>query len=377
MESLSNSGGIMIQLLIIVGTCIWIAKACNPFEESADYLGRNMRSGIKGATINAVASSLPELFTTMSFLFIYNDTAGFASGVATTAGSAVFNIAVIPAVVILAVVLKLKKTGIKIDKNTIVRDGVFYIISIIALILILNQTSISVLSGVALLLIYACYVIVLVSMNRMSTEEDEPEDSTESNNHNVFVNILRFDFRNAFNPYGIMTTTGAWIGLILSVVHVAVACHLLAGAVVNLAGSWGMSTFFVAVVLASAATSVPDTIMSLKDGLKGNYDDAISNAVGSNIFDICVSLGLPLTLYTIFNGSVSLGSEGQNVIELLIMLVIITVTVLCFFLIPKRIKIHAAVTFTLIYGAYIFYALSRGAEVPWAMKVSTYLNTIF
>ena len=34
--------------------------------------------------------------------------------------------------------------------------------------------------------------------------------------------------------------------------------------------------------------------------MKGDYDDAVSNAVGSNIFDICVALGLPLlaTLYT-------------------------------------------------------------------------------
>ena len=37
----------------------------------------------------------------------------------------------------------------------------------------------------------------------------------------------------------------------------------------------------VAIIIAAAATSVPDTILSVKDALKGNYNDAISNAFGS------------------------------------------------------------------------------------------------
>ena len=29
--------------------------------------------------------------------------------------------------------------------------------------------------------------------------------------------------------------------------------------------------------------------------MKGDYDDAIANAIGSNIFDICFALGFPRT----------------------------------------------------------------------------------
>ena len=32
---------------------------------------------------------------------------------------------------------------------------------------------------------------------------------------------------------------------------------------------------------------------------QGQYDDAISNALGSNIFDICFALGFPLFLFTL------------------------------------------------------------------------------
>ena len=53
---------------------------------------------------------------------------------------------------------------------------------------------------------------------------------------------------------------------------------------------FGMPTMFVAVIFASMATSVPDTVMSIRDARDGDYDDAVANALGSNIFDVCFAL---------------------------------------------------------------------------------------
>ena len=88
--------------------------ACDSFEDAADYLGRNMKPGVKGATINAVGRSLPELFTTAIFLFgphfseeLFGKIGqGFASGIATCAGSAVFCAVIIPALCIFFVKIK-------------------------------------------------------------------------------------------------------------------------------------------------------------------------------------------------------------------------------------------------------------------------------
>ena len=78
-----------------------------------------------------------------------------------------------------------------------------------------------------------------------------------------------------------------------------------------------MPIYFVSVVLASAATSVPDTIISYKDAMKGNYDDAVANALGSNIFDVCFALGLPLFLFTLIYGPIEMSSETiENVGQL-------------------------------------------------------------
>ncbi len=79
------------SLLLISLSCFIIWKACDGFEVASEYLGRNLSEGVRGATINAIASSIPELFTTLFFLFIMHDAGGFAGGVGTTAGSAVFN----------------------------------------------------------------------------------------------------------------------------------------------------------------------------------------------------------------------------------------------------------------------------------------------
>ena len=69
--------GVLISLIIILFCCITIWKATDGFEVSSEYIGRNLSDGVRGATINAIASSMPELFTTIFFLWFLKDTDGF------------------------------------------------------------------------------------------------------------------------------------------------------------------------------------------------------------------------------------------------------------------------------------------------------------
>ena len=64
--------GIIIPLLFIFICCLIIWKASDGFEVSSEYLGRNLSDGVRGATINAIASSMPELFTTIFFLLEFH-----------------------------------------------------------------------------------------------------------------------------------------------------------------------------------------------------------------------------------------------------------------------------------------------------------------
>jgi Ca2+/Na+ antiporter len=96
--------GLLIPLIIIALCCLVIWRAGDGFMVASEYVGRNLSEGVRGATINAIASSMPEVFTSFFFLFVLNDATGFSGGIGTTAGSAIFNSMVIPAVSIIAVI---------------------------------------------------------------------------------------------------------------------------------------------------------------------------------------------------------------------------------------------------------------------------------
>jgi cation:H+ antiporter len=81
------------------------------------------------------------------------------------------------------------------------------------------------------------------------------------------------------------------------------------------------------------ASSIPDTIISMKDAQKGNYDDAVSNVFGSNMFDICFALGFPLFLYGLIIGPIHMDEEIiQLTSELRMLLLLMTIVVFFVFI---------------------------------------------
>ncbi len=119
---------------------------------------------------------------------------------------------------------------------------------------------------------------------------------------------------------------------------------------------------FVAVVLSAVATSVPDTIISIKDARKGNYDDAVSNALGSNIFDIAFALGFPILLYNLIHGeSVALNQDLLAFTkEVWVFLLMATFLAMAIMLIGKRFTRPKAL---LMLGIYLLFLFFVGAQV--------------
>lgn len=299
--------GLLSAFGLVILSMYIIKFACDSFEDASDYLGTEvykMAPGVRGATLEAIASSLPELFTTLFLLFVFHDQGGFAAGIATCAGSAVFNAVVIPAVCILAVTIK-GVDGKIIDslllkRSTIVRDGFFFILAEICLIVFLGTGALTWWMGLVLMGLYVVYFAVLMrGFDQEEKEESEEEESeSEDDESNLVMALITFDFNQLLFGGRNFSPSRAWTVLSLATLTIAGACYILSESVMLSAKSLGIAPYFTAVILGAAATSVPDTILSYKDAMKGDYDDAVANAVGSNIFDICVALGLPLVLYT-------------------------------------------------------------------------------
>ena len=61
-------------------------------------------------------------------------------------------------------------------------------------------------------------------------------------------------------------------------------------------------TTIVALTVLAAGTSIPDLLSSVIVAKQGRGDMAVSNAVGSNIFDILFALGFPWLILLTING---------------------------------------------------------------------------
>ena len=369
----------ILNIVFIILCCLIIWRASDGFEVASQYLGRNLKDGVRGATINAIGSSMPELFTTMWFLFVLHNKDGFASGIGTTAGSAIFNGMIIPAVVIIAVIGYGLAKRITVSKKVIWRDGFSLILAELVLIFFINGSSLHWWHGVLLMLLYGIYVaVMLTTMNREEEEEmDEPEeddDDTDSESSPLLTSLLKLDLEPVFIR-GQLTGSNAWTLLIVSMLIIGGSCALLVYACEGLGHNLGIHTYFVAVIIASAATSVPDTILSYRDAIDGNYDDAVANALGSNIFDVCFALGFPLALFCLINGPIMMSPETiENISELRIILLFLTITAFLIYVIGPHMGKIKAVLLLLLYVLFTAFIACKACYFQWAMDFGDFIR---
>lgn len=364
--------GIIIPLLLIVISSLVIWRTSNGFEDASSFLGRNLTDGVKGATINAISSSIPELLTSIFFLLFLKDSEGFSGGLGTVAGSAVFNAMVIPALSIIAVVYYGVSKTIQISKKVIYRDSIALIILQIALIVIIYFQLLNVIGGAILVSLYLIYVIYMISSMKAKgvTNTDYYNVTTSISTKNRLVSFLQLDFSTALIGNKKINNFRAIILLLVSLLFMGSSCLVLVWAC-ELIGEKQYSIFglenlsgldlpisIVAVIIAAAATSVPDTILSVKDAMKGNYNDAISNAIGSNVFDIGFALGFPILMFSVFYNPIFLTQSIQN-FSLKIMFVLLALTVLTFIILisNKKIGLSRGILLLIFYIFFIVYVL--------------------
>ena len=319
--------GLILPLFLIVvcGYVIW--RAGDTFLEGSNYIGRNLRDGVKGATINAVASSMPELFIALFFLFFLKDVVGFSGGLGTSFGSVLFNSLIIPSVAVLGVLSKSKKQSVEVSRKIIIRDGLWLLLVEFVLIYFIQQGVISWVESLVLIIIYGLYVMYLFKTMKGGHEIDYEEPFSDKEKVSFLSAFIILDLKRIIIGNQKLNTNKAWLVFIVSSLIIGFVCYFLVIACEWLGSEtysvyWfgelqglGIPLLFVAIVFAAIGSSFPDTIISYKDAQKGNYDDAVSNAYGSNIFNLCVALGLPLFFFTFIYGPIELTPEIVDLIS--------------------------------------------------------------
>ena len=369
----------MVSIAIITFAMLVIWRASDGFEAASEFLGRNLTDGVRGATINAIGSSMPELFTTFFGLMLLQNTENFAFGIGTTAGSAIFNAMIIPAVVIIAVISSGMTSKVNVSRKVILRDGLSLLAAEALLIVVISGSTLYWWHGVILMAMYGLYVIIMfrtMGQDSSSNEEDGEDGEEEEEGPGSKVKaLLTLDLETIFIGSNKIASGSAWTLLLVAMVIIGGACLGLVHACEGLASEMGIAPYFVAVVLASAATSVPDTIISYRDALNGEYDDAVANALGSNIFDVCFALGLPLFVYTVAYAPIEMPLETvQNVAELRVSLFLLTAVAFLIFYFNKGLGYIQAVMLLAIYVLFTVFILSKAYEIEWAIDLGLWLQ---
>lgn len=428
--------------VILLSVIIWLA--CEPFSRASFYLGRNIPGSVRGATIDAIASSMPEFFTVLFFLIIFGT---FESGIATCAGSAIYNMMVIPAICTFFIFsfrkMKGLDTDLVVEKEVLYRDGIYYLLSEIVLIGLISQDTLHWWMALMLVGLYGGYVAWLwidtrghlrdptqrenneicnlqnkfhkavfsknidalkkiwpeFSSSELAEEyEDDPEEfwsalkghivasqnkkklfSTDceimAQGHEGFsVDYLRSErggmlrlnveeeggegWRISDSIVYDHTKKVAWLTILIAGAAVGFACYWLTWDVEHIASELGVVPFFVALIIAAAATSVPDTFLSMLSAKKGDDSGAVSNAFGSNIFDVNIGLGLPLLIWTVIKGPVDIG--GTGVADIRIILLVLSLITLVIFGVKLRLNRLKAIFLFGLYLIFMGYAFMHG-----------------
>ena len=383
--------GILIPLILIAISCLIIGKSATSFTTASNYLGRNLSKGVKGATINAIASSMPELLTTLFFLFYLNDIDGFSGGIGITAGSATFNIMIIPALVFIVVLMKNKK--ISISKKTLLRDSIFLFVTELVFINIISRQTIYWWHGLIFILLYLAYIMYMF-LPIFGNNSNFPKAqrgitifyNSDENSSSSLRNLLLLNLDKLIIGKQTITKSSGWWVIIVSTLVMSIGSFFLVQATdwlgnetyhVPLLGEFhglGIPLIFVAVILSAAASSLPDTIISVLDAKKGYYDDAISNALGSNIFDISFAIGLPLLLYTLLYNPIEMSSETIRIgSEIWAFLFIITLCAFLIFFIGKHFNRKKVIMLIGFYLLFMIYVIGKSYDLEIANQVSTFL----
>mgnify|MGYP003303244751 FL=1 len=252
---------LMNIVLLLVGTAL-VLWGADKFTDGACGVARrwNVSELMIGLTIVAMGTSLPELIVS---LFSSIRGSGDMS-VGNIVGSNIFNTLVI----IGASAMAMK---IAVSRVTLYRDVSLSFAVAVVLFLMGRDGELSRVEGVLLLGVFAIFLY-----NLFMAERKNKKNQTEAPEQ----------------PKDIEPVWKLLLLLVIGVASLVGGGQLLVNNAAELARSWGVSESVIGLTILAGGTSLPELATSVVAARKGSNDLALGNALGSNIFNITLVLGL-------------------------------------------------------------------------------------
>lgn len=339
-------------LIFVMLMCFHLLKIITDdyFVVSLDKIAERLKlsNDAAGATLMAVGSSAPELFVSLIAIFIPGEHA--AIGMGTIVGSSLFNV-----LVIIGGVAIVRKTTCRFQ--TIIRDLLFYIVAVLMLFWVLSDNIVNLWEALLMIAVYIIYVIVVVKWKNFVKEECGIAENQEVEEEEKST-ILH---RRLLQPIEILVSKifpkdEYFMAVFLSaIVGIAFLSWVLVQSAIQIAAILEVPEVIVALTVLAVGTSIPDLLSSLSVARQGRGTMGVTNALGSNIFDIFIGMGLPWMLYLLFSDK---GIENLVIADLQISIKLLMGSAVLVFLIllVNRWKLNKLVGYILV-AIYISYWL--------------------
>ena len=325
------------SLIILIVGFVLLIKGADFFVEGSSAVAKRLRipSMIIGMTIVAMGTSLPECAVSVTASLTGNNSLAISNAV----GSNIFNLMFVIGVCAIM-------TPIMVQKDTIARD---IPLSVICALLLLGLGYLAwgdaqwydtgpfgrSLFFWAHLRVYIFYMIRTAMKARTEGKKVEIEAVEELEDGEL--KLLSY-------PKSILCIVGG-------AVAIAFGGDMTVDAASRIAIDLGMSQTLVGLTIVSIGTSLPELVTSVVAARKNEVDMAVGNAVGSNIFNILMVLGIASAI-----SPVSLISE--NVIDILV-LVGSSVVVWFFARSDRKITRNEGIAMVAMYLIYTAYIIMR------------------
>lgn len=348
-----KQGLIIIHVLLAIYMFMGLALVCDRyFIPSLEILCEllKMETDIAGATFMAAGSSAPELATSVIGVFVAQDDVGLG----TVVGSAIYNV-----MFVISMCALFATSAIHLHWWPMVRDCVAYLLSVLALIIIIYDSMVQWYEAVILIVMYGLYVMFMYFNERLevwcvprvnmcccccsfsnhksdatiiynklptngSVAAENGETTHLTGSHDHAHQEAETWHKLCERPEGCLWSVLWFLALPLSTAMFLTVPDCRRPSL----RKWFLATFLLSLVWLSAfsflmvwmitiigyTANIPDSVMSLtfiafgvslpdvvasvlvvRDGLG---DMAVSNAIGSNVFDILICLGIPWFLET-------------------------------------------------------------------------------
>lgn len=345
---------LVVNFLITVLLFVVLARVCSRyFVTSLDCIAKRwgLSSEAAGATLMAVGSSLPEFFITI-FALVKPGNHG-SIGVGTIVGSAVYNILVIIGVAVLV-------RGGRVLRQPILRDTLFYVVTIALLVLSFWDGQISKLEALSFVAVYACYVIAVINWQKWLKYSESPLNMVKNEVKKmdrlkvfhpitqVIDKLLSFTFLNDSHYVVVFFTSLIWIGVI---------SWVLVENAIAIAAALDVSEVVISLTILAIGTSIPDTIAGVIVARDGRVDMAISNAIGSNVFNISFALGIPwLIMFALGTKTIFVSAESLYT-SFVLLFGSVCLVLFLFFIKKWQLGKYSGVFLIVVYILYLLFVL--------------------